>query len=145
MSHYTCVIVGDDPEKQLEPYNENTEVAPYVVWDKKSIGRKLKSKVAEYQKIVDENDVDTYNIKHCKEQLEKYKKMSSADYWKEVTQYTEPEKIVDGKIYSRYNKNSKWDWYQLGGRWTGFFKAMAGVAGVVGHPGLGAKTPKPGY
>jgi hypothetical protein len=26
------------------------------------------------------------------------------------------------KIISRTNPNAKWDWYELGGRWTGFFK-----------------------
>lgn len=33
----------------------------------------------------------------------------------EVEQFTE-----DGEIYWR-NPQGKWDWYQLGGRWTGFF------------------------
>ena len=25
----------------------------------------------------------------------------------------------NGNIYSTYNPNSKWDWYTIGGRWTG--------------------------
>jgi hypothetical protein len=28
-------------------------------------------------------------------------------------------KGADGKFYKRTNPNAKWDWYQVGGRWTG--------------------------
>lgn len=33
--------------------------------------------------------------------------------------------------YKTYNPNSKWDWYQVGGRWTGFFKNKKGAKGKV--------------
>ncbi len=45
---------------------------------------------------------------------------------------------VDGKDEKtgRYgywtNPNSKWDWFQIGGRWAGFFKLKAGKTGVIG-------------
>lgn len=35
-----------------------------------------------------------------------------------------------------YNPNSKWDWYTIGGRWTGFLQLKAGRQGIVGRPGL---------
>jgi hypothetical protein len=39
------------------------------------------------------------------------------------------------KVVKRTNPNKKWDWYQIGGRWTGFFKlkvhAMAGALGIA--------------
>lgn len=38
--------------------------------------------------------------------------------------------------FSTYNPNSKWDWYSVGGRWTGFFKLKPGATGEVGDPGL---------
>ena len=28
----------------------------------------------------------------------------------------------NGELYSTYNPNSKWDWYQVGGRWSGMLK-----------------------
>jgi hypothetical protein len=34
------------------------------------------------------------------------------------------------------NNNAKWDWHELGGRWTGFFKLKLGVEAVTGKPGL---------
>lgn len=42
------------------------------------------------------------------------------------------------------NDNAKWDWYQLGGRWTGFFKLKPGVRGEVGSPGLMTSSAKVG-
>lgn len=40
------------------------------------------------------------------------------------------------KCVDRTNPNKKWDWYQVGGRWNGFFKLKAGALGIVGEPGL---------
>jgi len=34
------------------------------------------------------------------------------------------------------NPNAKWDWYVVGGRWTGFFKLKAGAVGALGERSL---------
>lgn len=46
----------------------------------------------------------------------------------------------DGRAYtiSTYNPNSKWDWYQIGGRWTGWFYCRPEY---TGHPDLIAGEP----
>jgi len=36
----------------------------------------------------------------------------------------------------RTNPNAKWDWFQVGGRWNGYFKLKDGTLGVIGEPGL---------
>lgn len=43
------------------------------------------------------------------------------------------------------NPNRKWDWYQIGGRWTGHFKLKDGCSGKAGSPGIMTETAKPGY
>lgn len=44
------------------------------------------------------------------------------------------------------NPNNKWDWYTLGGRWTGFFKSKLGVlSAVVGQPGIMTEEAREGY
>jgi len=43
------------------------------------------------------------------------------------------------------NPNRKWDWYQVGGRFTGFFKLKEGAAGELGGRGLFGRTAQPGY
>lgn len=44
------------------------------------------------------------------------------------------EKLI--KAIKRTNPNAKWDWWQVGGRWTGFLKLKPGSKGEVGKPGL---------
>lgn len=39
------------------------------------------------------------------------------------------------KVIRRTNPNRKWDWYVLGGRWSGHFKMKPTVKGIVGEPG----------
>jgi hypothetical protein len=43
------------------------------------------------------------------------------------------------------NPNRKWDWYQVGGRWTGFFKLKKGATGELGRRGLFGHDAEPGY
>lgn len=49
------------------------------------------------------------------------------------------------RYIDRTNPNKKWDWYVVGGRWTGFFplKPDAGVH-AVGRPGLMTAPAEPG-
>lgn len=42
-------------------------------------------------------------------------------------------------------ENPKWDWYQLGGRWTGIFKLKDGASGQTGQPGAMTERAKPGW
>lgn len=72
MSHFSVIVIGNNAEQQLAPYDENLAV-----------------------ETVDE----------------------------------------DGEIYTR-NPDAKWDWYEIGGRWTGYFKLKPGALGTVGCPGI---------
>jgi len=51
----------------------------------------------------------------------------------------------NGKFGYWENPNAKWDWYQLGGRWTGFFKLKPGKEGEIGAPGLMTSKAEVGY
>ena len=51
--------------------------------------------------------------------------------WIEVDDGGEIVKVID-----RTNPNHKWDWYGIGGRWTGYFPLKDGAVGGVGSPGL---------
>lgn len=43
------------------------------------------------------------------------------------------------------NPNTKWDWYVLGGRWSGFLKLKNNSNGVLGQPGIFNNKQKAGY
>lgn len=78
MSHFTVLVIGKNPEKQLEKYDENLDVPEY--------------------------------------------------------------KNKEGEM-TTYNPDSKWDWYELGGRWTGYFKTKNGE-GKLGNPGVFKNLPE---
>lgn len=42
---------------------------------------------------------------------------------------------ADGRFYKHTNPNAHWDWYQLGGRYSGKLRTLTG-RGVKGQPGL---------
>lgn len=121
MSHYTVLVIGENPEEQLAPFSENLEVPEY---ESDTVSQEEKdSFLAHYReenKISPEvNFEEAYAI---------YGENWNGNRWR---------KNQDGvwKEYSRYNPKSKWDWYSLGGRWLGFFKLKAGAVGTVGRPG----------
>lgn len=102
MSHFTVLVVGEDPEKQLAPFQEN-------------------------------------NMGDCPREYMKYHVVDKETYeTKEVLDGERP--LAEGEEGYWENPNRKWDWYSLGGRWTGFFKVKEGstYAGLHGKPGVPA-------
>lgn len=101
MSHYAVLVIhkeNQDIEELLAPYDENLEVEPYLKY------------------TVDE--ATAYIKEHCvpyNDYLKEYADRHLIDW------FAESERLLikqDG-LYSTYNPNSKWDWYQIGGRFDG--------------------------
>ena len=116
MSHYTVLVITEDGnyEKALEPFDENLEVEQYIKKTKEEIIKEEKKryekrsdKDSEYCQNVDWSD-DNSIVKHYFE------------YWEE-------EHDENYNELSSYNPNSKYDWYQLGGRWAGSLKLKNGA------------------
>lgn len=50
------------------------------------------------------------------------------------------------KRYGRWhNPNAKWDWWTIGGRWTGFYPLPAGAKPALGESGAFGNAPTPGH
>ncbi len=124
MSHFTVLVVGD-VESQMAKYDENMEVEPYLMYTRESAAKELTDKIAEYEAIVAKNDNSRYNIAFCIECLNRYKEHTPASYFMELA--TGYEKDAEGNPLTTYNKNSKWDWYSVGGRWEGYFTLKDGT------------------
>lgn len=107
MSHYTCLVIGENPEEQLAPFDENIEVDKHV---NAILTEEQKEEFRQYyidkEKSLDIPFEEMYKI--------------HGDSWNG----NRWEKDTDGiwKEFITYNPLSKWDWYLLGGRRTGFFK-----------------------
>lgn len=113
MSHFSVVIIGENPEDQLAPFTENVAKG---------------DKFAVFQEP-DEDLKSCWNENnHEYESFDEYVR----DYWG----YDFDEDI--GRFGLWCNPNAKWDWYQLGGRFSGFFKLKPQFdgEGVCGNKGL---------
>lgn len=131
MSHFTVMVIGENPEKQLAPYDESISVPPYengVVTDED-----IQSFTEYYTKKNPEDSTLSFE-----ELYEKYGEEWNGGSWK---------KGEDGVLhdYSTYNPKSKWDWYSVGGRWTGYFKLKDGCNGELGVSGVSGNKPRPNH
>lgn len=125
MSHFAMLVIGPNVEAQLQPFHE-----------------------FECTGIDDEYVIDVDMTEEVHKEFEEHKEdyenvIKFGQDWYGAEFNIED----DGKItfYRKTNPNAKWDWWQVGGRWTGFYKLKATASGVVGRPGLMTPSAKPGY
>lgn len=100
MSHYTVAVFhrkDQSIEDLLAPYDENKPVEPYIRFTRDEA------------------------IDYARHNFTGYGDKSDDECWQAVA-YDYDDRTDDmGNIYSTYNPQSKWDWYSVGGRWSGEF------------------------
>lgn len=129
MSHFAVLVIGDNVEGQLAPYDENTEVDPYKKYVETSHDAWPRSlAVKDGVDPGDDEGVAAWAKAHWPDDEE------------------ERYEVDDIGLYSwsTYNPQSKWDWYKVGGRWTGHLILKHGRDGDLGSPGLMTPHAKPG-
>ena len=143
MSHYAVGVLSetgseDELEQLLEPFWEELEVEKEVEYTKEeamqrgkeylemcleSHKNRLKSLEEEESKtedILKDIDTEKSNIKDLEDKL---KNNTDEDFYNVIAEdYDEDLIDEDGNLYSTYNKNAKWDWYVVGGRWSGMLR-----------------------
>lgn len=127
MSHFAVLVIGPNVEGQLAPYEENTEVDRYKKYQDEDPTSWPRSAVVE-------DGVDPTDDLAVAAMLNKK--------WGDDESYEVDEKGL--YHWSTYNPQSKWDWYEVGGRWTGHFLLKPGSSGTLGTPGLMTPRGKPG-
>ena len=112
MSHFVGLVFGTDWEERLERYNENRKVEPYVDKTKAEVVANAWKNI----KLYSERGVhpEVQNISTDDEAYDWY-----VEYWELDTD-------ADGNITSIHNPESKWDWYEIGGRWKGYLPLKDG-------------------
>lgn len=159
MSHFTVLVIGNDIDSQLAPYAENDVDEQYSVFDNKE---------EEFRKEYEKDTIDVVEVDghlyslyddrfHDGSKLYNDKKYPVNAVFKKVTMkefYTDFEEFLsdyhglkspDEKtgLYGYWsNPNAKWDWYTIGGRWSGYFKIKSGSAGSLGQPGVFDNKPE---
>lgn len=170
MSHFTVLVIGDNPEEQLKPFQENNMgdcPKEYLAFhDTEDDYRK------EYEedgvemvrcpdgslaytwddrfKVRGERPFDTKNVIPEGQGYEKvtvpHKQRFATfeDFMKEWVGY-DARDIEKGRYGYWKNPNAKWDWYSLGGRWNGFFKLKTGAKGTAGNAAWGCDPARKGW
>jgi len=143
MSHFTVCVIGDDPEGQLAPFDEDLEVEETLeevsdeemkrflkVYTTFVMGRKYGP---ETQKEANANKKMTLGALY-----ETYGEDWNSGIWFQNE---------SGEWMKRcsYNTQAHWDWYVLGGRWTGMLKLKKGRKGEQGEPGLMTEEASEGF
>lgn len=121
MSHFTCMVIGFKAEEQLARFDENLEVPEYCCGD---VSEKAKVKMLDY--YAKEKGLNYQSFEECYE--------AHGEDWN-GNRYRKDENGI-WREYTTYNPDSKWDWYQLGGRWSGKFHLKPGKKGQIGKPGV---------
>ena len=107
MSHYAVAVFhreDQNVDEMLAPFDENISVAPYIAFTKKE--------AIEYGK---KNFSDDF-----------LKGKTNQEIWEGVAEYYDDCTDADGNIYTTYNPQSKWDWYEEGGRYCNLLKLKNG-------------------
>lgn len=129
MSHSTVLVIVESAsneadaikqaEEMLDPFNENMEVEPYA---NEEVSFEDFKKVF-YDKSAFPNEVMLHRFSHPNPK-------DAEVLRKEL--YLEDIRIEDEKYvsYSTYNPKSRWDWYQLGGRWENMLPSKSKKGGV---------------
>lgn len=130
MSHSTVLVVGENPEEQLEPYweldipyNEIKE-DPRAVFEDETI--LVKNEYEKYREVFSTLEKHNEYFSAYLTNKTEDEKIKEWEDCKRITEsiesYCEDEGyaiLEDGRIGSYTNPNAKWDWYELGGRWSG--------------------------
>lgn len=123
MSHFIGLCFGDCWESNLDAYDEGLEVEEYVVYTKdEAIDIVKQNHAKNYESAIEylrKSDITESNKEYYQSIIDKGLFISYEDAWKKVLDWGY--KLDDEEnLLSTYNPDSKWDWYSIGGRWSGF-------------------------
>lgn len=165
MSHFVVLVVGNNIEAQLAPFQESNSDTPreYLEFVDKEDEILEEYRAGSSPRVVmpDGSFVTPYDERFRKKGTFGYgsnthevpahleqRNIAFTALYPNVDAYAEEHHGYTGRdsVTHRYgyweNPNAKWDWYEVGGRWSGFFKLKPNV---IGRPGFIALSTKPGY
>lgn len=131
MSHYIVMVIGDEPDNQLAPFDKNLDAEIYCAEELSDEDK---------QQMLDFYTQEGHRVDSFEACYERFGEDWNNNRW-------HPNEDGVWCEYYWYNPDSKWDWYVLGGRWSGKFirlkadveSGIYGVSGAFGNvPGIDA-------
>lgn len=123
MSHFVGIIFGEIKDEILDRYCENVEVDQYIDKSPEEVKKYVRERVESMKQYIEihqyEDDKYTQNrVIDLRNFLSRYNNFESDE---DYQRYAEHIFTLDdqGNSLSTYNPESKWDWYEIGGRWNG--------------------------
>jgi len=156
------MVIGNDPEEQLAPFNEcldspEAEHADFFDQTPEFEEEFLKGKVSAWRlpdgKIKLERTKDgnsEYSLPPRKPKGTQAVKVTPSQIYPDLDtfvseKYDQQRHPLNNKFGYFFNAQAKWDWFQLGGRWTGFFKLKHACPGTKGEAGIFCQPARQGY
>lgn len=119
MSHFIGLCFGEYWQSNLEQYDENLEVEPYVKYTKQEAIEEEKDRHTHRYNQARQIPRDQNLLEKNIQILLKGETLTDEEAWEAVKNWgydiDEEENLL-----TTYNPDSKWDWYAIGGRWNGF-------------------------
>jgi hypothetical protein len=152
MSHYTVLVIGDDVDAALEPFQQydSDEPEEYLefVDREDELSREYQTDGEDKKVVLASGEVrDFFDMRFFSHEqkclvypddakivvTKPYREMfATLEAFVEEMEGCPTRDRTTGRFGRWENPNGKWDWYQLGGRWRGFFQLKAGAAGALG-------------
>ena len=138
MSHFTVLVIGEDLAIQLEPFWELDLPQDVLINDPRAeFNVEIpKSEIAEYCETKIKKFIEWLS-KNDKARVKKYKTFLKDQDWSGfIDCYHGYDQNENGDYGYYSNPNAKWDWYMIGGRWSGYFTLKPDKAGIMGKRSL---------
>jgi hypothetical protein len=127
MTHFTVgIIVPEDKlpyvqgflAEQMEPYNENTDIEPYVCYSIEQARTEIDREIKRFERII-ERQAPGFDLDKCRDVLAALRGTTPEERYRDFLQHHERFN-PQGEPISTYNPHGKWDWWVIGGRWDGW-------------------------
>lgn len=114
MSHFTVLVVDTNNEKSvdewMDPFFEGIEKDRIIDWTVQNVLDYFKKENVDFPY----DHVDESNM------IEYLERAEELDF--DISEHDD-----EGNLYYLGNEDAKWDWYEIGGRWSGMLKKLDGT------------------
>ncbi len=137
MSHFAVAVFTNKRttvEELLEPYDEGLAVDKYLKYTKAQLIENARRELEEtrtttyaeylqnptaYLEKVCHGDAQNKHYQFLSSEfMKRYNETDEQILQRELSYYEDDMQDQDGNVYSTYNPDSKWDWYECGGRFS---------------------------
>jgi hypothetical protein len=131
MSHFAVLVIGPDPEVQLDPYWELDLPKDELAQDYRA---EFVTEVAADTFEANAREIIAGFEANKSELAATYRKMLAAGRIEEILENWYGGQQNDAGDWGYYrNQQTKWDWFVLGGRWQGSLHLLPGRTGATGE------------